>query len=1413
MHPESSLDLPDSEPSPVASSTLPSSLPYKDWAASCPEYYEDFDVQGETVSARTKRCAFCGQPIRLSPRGDQALIEHMKSFACRAIQRELEREIASTAGAAASNMEPSTSTSSVPGAVYYGPPVPPPAAPVCQGAELVLSTNVWENYAWHLHGPNHTKNLSFYICSQNGTGEIVHIRSYACAGVAPPGRPCCSVCTGVLWSQELRSIMQRMETETPANGLNTHYYSYKQISDLLDSKDDQLKKYRLKGIELNRNARRLVGKLNDHKQLLVALSNGDDDAVARLVRTALRQGCGVLAIVDRIEKAQQGLYHCRSYTKKLYDIALVVLRLGGPRLLFILSRALKIPSLNVVYEHAEQAYLRPSIGVPILPEILHNIKSVCGRFPVSYTRGYTVMIDELAAQERLRFSYAEDAIVGVCREHAHVCDLTKMTGRPLSHFEDIKAHLDAGDCHRAKEATVVALAPFGQENYTPMVVLISGTCKTETVDDQKMLIDLVVHAWKQSEHGESAHGPIWSVATDGDPRRRQVAHRSYMSTKLPMYSPLYLKLCDLDLLNLYCGENTITHDGDYKHEEKRFASALRSGAGVFINGTHITPAIIKRHLRLVPDLAGDRLDALFDNLDRQNVPKAHTLLKGIYDASRLLETSNYASDRAFVLLGDVVHAFYAPFTTPSMALPQQVTSLAKCAFILFALFRTDGRRFISSQLYYDVQASIKNAMFCIAKTQLLDPSLPFYMLQLGDDRLEGLFGVYRSQSGSDCNPDVLGMAERAGAAQQVNNILLEYPGYDRKPYRLTFPAEGASGVDHLNPRSWVGDVCVGHVCLRTSWAEGRAQAEQALRRAGIIPEFRREILCALANSQDVDLMRPFGYYVGVTDSVPEEVDDTVPPTTVPDAANPAPPASEPHPTTVPSCASSDNDNDSSRSSTPDPDFTPVDPETFSHVPDTELPFESLLPPCMPAPEDDLVTVPEGPVKRGWIDVDGHVVHLESVTRLMLGTESTEKSADRLRRVRGFTRYPSANTQSDSLLGDLCLIGQPILGLVRVNHEIALAAVRVTTISTGDNRQQVESISVDHLSRSDVNMVGQILALDFSNGVWYWNESHVTVSGTKSGNDINTTGKPLVLKFKASAIELVNPTLVERNGSHVWSFEHHELVAAIALLWAKSSENRHYIPACSGTLNFPYSSDPKSGGHRLVHLDASRAVEAMPAERCGLCFLCGQTVPIKHYMRTHVAKHILAKKQNVPDPTLATAIGYAPCGFCGRSWTCKTTLATKRDVVSIISDCPYFDKFSYKSAQNVTATNPCTNRPIRCESPECSKKDPVWSYDMQDHIRAVHGEMRYNLARNNNLFAVSPQEIKFLRLDNPFRIPGKRVVALPPVSRVAGAKRPIEDSTAGEDFQAASEPQEHAEADTIASGSRSKQAWLGLEMSG
>ncbi|KAG8681361.1 hypothetical protein FRC11_001206, partial [Ceratobasidium sp. 423] len=409
-----------------APSTLPSSKTYEAWAASCPAILHDFEGNIGVVLAKV--CPFCGKPKRLGSRSDQSLIEHMKSRACALVQQRLEEEIIGTSATEGGGVEPGPSTSGSSTQLSNLPPsstLTPELSTLlaCPGAEVQLSQSAWANYPWHLHDPslNQIKSLSFYVCTTNSAGYTIHIRSYSCVHVRPTvHHKSCIPCAHAADSHEVRSIIQRTETEVPINGLNLVYYSHKQLADALDSKEELLKKYRLHGIEINRKASRLLGKLNDHKQLTMALAEVDDVAVSRIVRVALSQGCGPVAIVDRLKKAQEGLYQCQSYSKKNIDIALLSLHLGGPRLLNILSGALNMPSLSTVYRHAERTYMRPSIAFPTEDEVLANIESMCGRAkvatPATGIRGCSILIDEIALEERVRYSTAEDALVGLSRE-------------------------------------------------------------------------------------------------------------------------------------------------------------------------------------------------------------------------------------------------------------------------------------------------------------------------------------------------------------------------------------------------------------------------------------------------------------------------------------------------------------------------------------------------------------------------------------------------------------------------------------------------------------------------------------------------------------------------------------------------------------------------------------------------------------------------------------------------------------------------------------------------------------------------------------------------------------------------------------------------------------------------------------
>ncbi|KAF8597995.1 hypothetical protein BDV93DRAFT_595589, partial [Ceratobasidium sp. AG-I] len=475
-----------------------------------------------------------------------------------------------------------------------------------------------------------------------------------------------------------------------------------------------------------RRIQSLCGRMDDHKRLVHSIAQSDNISVGRIIQTALKNGAGIKTIIERIVKAQEGLFSPQNYSQKAFDLIALVLKIGGPRLAFAVSKALHLPGISTVRNRLNLPQLLPSVAFPTRNEILKNIESFfdCSTLQASaiLRAGVSLMIDEVAIESRPRYDVHQDAVVGICREHASNDALRHLSTRsdPLNALLDTQALLDSGGCHRATEATMAAIARFGQSGYNPTVILASGTCKTEKTGNQTRWIDLLLKCWKESPHGEAVHGDIWSICTDGDSKRRRALFQLCMTSTLSESSELFRLIGHLPLLNLHCSPTQITHDGDYKHEEKRLASALRSRSGVLINGVQITPQMLAKCLRALDDLSDARIISLFDGTDPQNVPKANTLLSCLYRASQLPAFASRVENKPLVLLGELVGSFARPFTDPTMTLNEQISSLAKCAHILFALYRIDGTKFLPGQLFYDIQTSIKNAIFCVAKTQLVD---------------------------------------------------------------------------------------------------------------------------------------------------------------------------------------------------------------------------------------------------------------------------------------------------------------------------------------------------------------------------------------------------------------------------------------------------------------------------------------------------------------------------------------------------------------------------------------------------------------------------------------------------------------------------------------------------------------------
>ncbi|KAH6911154.1 hypothetical protein BKA70DRAFT_1460353 [Coprinopsis sp. MPI-PUGE-AT-0042] len=171
---------------------------------------------------------------------------------------------------------------------------------------------------------------------------------------------------------------------------------------------------------------------------------------------------------------------------------------------------------------------------------------------------------------------------------------------------------------------------------------------------------------------------------------------------------------------------------------------------------------------------------------------------------------------------------------------------------------------------------IKNAFFCVAKTKVDDPNGKFWLILLGTDRLEELFGMLRTMVGNDANVDLLQLLYRLGCATEIANILALYPHWDRAPRRLKIPAINRDSSvlpdssDHLKPRSWRGDVHVKNITLQTQWVRGRRLVEVDIPEAAVV---FNDLEAALDDSP-IDMLAPFGDLLVHADFTDED-DDTI----------------------------------------------------------------------------------------------------------------------------------------------------------------------------------------------------------------------------------------------------------------------------------------------------------------------------------------------------------------------------------------------------------------------------------------------------------------------------------------------------------------------------------------------------------
>jgi hypothetical protein len=706
------------------------------------------------------------------------------------------------------------------------------------------------------------------------------------------------------------------------------------------------------------------------------------------------------------------------------------------------------------------------------------------------------------------------------------------------------------------QATVAAIGFLTANTrlYSARPILLSGTCKTEDGKKHAELLQLLIRVINAqldlAVQAGSHRCHIVSVASDGETRRGRALAMLTMNSKLAPSSKIYDQLSNLRFMNLLVGEDEITADKDYKHIFKRLRCKQIRASGIAIIDQVITASSMRLHLMD----AGESIltiDPLFRPNDKQDVVLAYSLLQKVIKLPPPPsdKSPGYKAMReALSILGQVFKYVLHPFICIDFTLSEQLEYLSAAAHLLLILYRLHGKKFFPTLLYTDIMIMIKNIYFCVAKAKVLTPLGRFFIILLGTDRLEILFGIIRSMIGNDNGVDLLQLGDRVTGTTEVADIFGQHPEWDRSPRRLRLPLIDRDGnlitlsnaADHVSPGTWNGDVTLAFVNLQTSWQRGLSLLEEN-------PYLTK--ICAylqeLKATQDsaIDILSPLGTLLIKHDAQDDDSDDD------------------------------DNDDDEIEGTR----FAILSHENGARMDGAGF-VQEVEDTVGEAEAEDALLTQSRPSFLPYVMVNGEKINKARLLSRLLQNKKTTASSDRLKRYQDISRFntftatPASRSSftSESQDDELYLIiGDPIVSLLQCENKPFLSFGEVLDISL--DSEVVDRIPITMLSSLTVAITYQLIHLfptttaDDPSQNHDWRSRHSptldTVQNTVPGQLIQTINPTLSEPFSNDDITPHRP---------FYLLDSDTLIALTAsFLNHLGSEDAKRIPTAARTSAYPY----------------------------------------------------------------------------------------------------------------------------------------------------------------------------------------------------------------------------------------------------
>jgi hypothetical protein len=322
------------------------------------------------------------------------------------------------------------------------------------------------------------------------------------------------------------------------------------------------------------DALKALRRLHIHKQTYQAFFDlagaNDIPGLHRIIKNSKHGGWSAEKLLDKTRKALNGTYHPKNFSDVEFDLATAIYELGGGAALYALQKSpFAFLSRTTLISRRQDFKLCITVGSVKMSDIMKNIETMFKDVKPGHRKaGMTLMMDEVACDGRLCYLADTDEIAGLC-EHAGTELPSVKMGKNLDILRAVQRAICDGKVHIAQEVFVAAISRNDDSDYGAKPVLLIPTCKKGSYRDSACVMEMVKQAWKLSPYGEGLHGSFWSIASDGDPKRRPALFQHCMQLELKEGDKLFEYVGQLPGCNLWTGPSGETQDLDVKHDMKR----------------------------------------------------------------------------------------------------------------------------------------------------------------------------------------------------------------------------------------------------------------------------------------------------------------------------------------------------------------------------------------------------------------------------------------------------------------------------------------------------------------------------------------------------------------------------------------------------------------------------------------------------------------------------------------------------------------------------------------------------------------------------------------------------------------------------------------------------------------------------